>query len=230
MNAEHLSNEQIANEITGWVLEQWKSMEENAIREAIGSPLVCPERNTSLFKLIKEALNAKDTLFSKLTAEEKAAREEVILYKEAWGKQTMNLTDLEGHYKECLAERDAAQKEVERLQVQLSLKDFCDVCWTQSWAPVPEGTENACRIKSSGEWVICQQCQAENFGRTMKAKLDAALMALEKMRSVLDEIKPYFEQRADAEYNGGSPVGNEEMRLLVEIQEAIANLKKGATS
>lgn len=39
--------------------------------------------------------------------------------------------------------------------------DFCDVCWTSSWAPVPESTPNAQKIKDKDEYVICQMCEAE---------------------------------------------------------------------
>ena len=39
----------------------------------------------------------------------------------------------------------------------------------------------------------------------------------------LEECREYFEQRADAEYftDSPSPVGNEEMRLLVLVEQAI---------
>lgn len=52
------------------------------------------------------------------------------------------------------------------------------------------------------------------------------LRQLRAVRSALGECAEYFEQRADAEYftDNASPVGNEEMRLLVEVQQAIAGM------
>lgn len=52
------------------------------------------------------------------------------------------------------------------------------------------------------------------------------LRQLRAIRSALGECAEYFEQRADAEYftDSASPCGNEEMRLLVEVQQAVAGL------
>jgi hypothetical protein len=49
---------------------------------------------------------------------------------------------------------------------------------------------------------------------------------MRQMKAALQECESYFEERADAEYfpDSAGPVGNEEMRLLVEVQAAIANL------
>jgi hypothetical protein len=48
----------------------------------------------------------------------------------------------------------------------------------------------------------------------------------DKVLEALRACEAYFEERADAEYfpDSAGPVGNEEMRLLVEVQAAIANL------
>lgn len=39
--------------------------------------------------------------------------------------------------------------------------DFCDMCWTSSWAPAPKGTPNAQKVKGKAEYVICQMCEAD---------------------------------------------------------------------
>ena len=57
-------NEAKANEITSWVLEQWRFGADNAMRMATGMPLVQSQRDTSLFMLIREALDAKDASYT----------------------------------------------------------------------------------------------------------------------------------------------------------------------
>lgn len=46
---------------------------------------------------------------------------------------------------------------------------------------------------------------------------------MSEMREALAECEAYFEQRADAEYfaDSASPVGNDEMRLLVGIRRVL---------
>lgn len=48
--------------------------------------------------------------------------------------------------------------------------------------------------------------------------------ALTKAAAALAEADEYFDQRADAEYftDSAAPVGNEEMRILTEIRDALA--------
>lgn len=43
--------------------------------------------------------------------------------------------------------------------------------------------------------------------------------------STLRECEIYFDERADADFNGVFVVGNQEMRLLGEVREAIAVLE-----
>lgn len=45
---------------------------------------------------------------------------------------------------------------------------------------------------------------------------------------VLQECREYFEQRADAEYFSDSPTpsGNEEMRLLVMVEQAVEQMNR----
>lgn len=38
--------------------------------------------------------------------------------------------------------------------------DFCDVCWTSSWAPVLKDYPNAQKIKGINAYVVCQMCEA----------------------------------------------------------------------
>lgn len=47
--------------------------------------------------------------------------------------------------------------------------------------------------------------------------------AYQRQRRALEECEAYFDERADAEYfaDSPSPVGNEEMRLLVMVREAL---------
>ena len=54
------------------------------------------------------------------------------------------------------------------------------------------------------------------------------LKRMRQMKAALQECEAYFEERADAECftDSAGPVGNDEMRLLVEVQAAIANLPK----
>jgi hypothetical protein len=61
-------------------------------------------------------------------------------------------------------------------------------------------------------WEVCPQCHW--------------VVAARQMKAALQEYEAYFEERADAEYftDSAGPVGNDEMRLLVEVQAAIANL------
>ena len=49
---------------------------------------------------------------------------------------------------------------------------------------------------------------------------------LADVREALEEVEDYFDQRADAEYLPGqaAPVGNEEMRMLCIVREALAVL------
>lgn len=49
---------------------------------------------------------------------------------------------------------------------------------------------------------------------------------MREMKSALQACEAYFEERADAEYftDSPDPAGNEEMRLLVEVRQAIAGL------
>lgn len=44
-----------------------------------------------------------------------------------------------------------------------------------------------------------------------------------RIRNTLELCKAYFEERADAEYfpDSPSPVGNEEMQLLVDVEDAL---------
>ncbi len=49
----------------------------------------------------------------------------------------------------------------------------------------------------------------------------------ETVRSALEACRDYFEQRADAEFftDSQSPVGNEEMHLLAEVEDALRRVK-----
>jgi hypothetical protein len=53
---------------------------------------------------------------------------------------------------------------------------------------------------------------------------------LNGVRTALEECQEYFSQRADAEYftDSPSPVGNEEMRLLTEVEVGLELLKEVA--
>ena len=59
----------------------------------------------------------------------------------------------------------------------------------------------------------------DRFGKTalaIKAERD-------RMEAALEECEEYFDQRADAEYftDSPSPVGNEEMTMLVLVRQAL---------
>lgn len=63
---------------------------------------------------------------------------------------------------------------------------------------------------------------------TMKAIAD--LMAAQDaqiaaMLDVLKDCESYFSERADAEYFPSGPVANDEMRLMVEVKDAIRAMK-----
>ena len=53
-------------------------------------------------------------------------------------------------------------------------------------------------------------------------------MARTSIIETLEACEEYFEQRADAEYFTDSPgaVGNEEMHLLVQVQDALRSARK----
>ena len=51
-------------------------------------------------------------------------------------------------------------------------KDFCDVCWTSSWTPCPEGTPNAQKVMGKEAWVICTMCELEKQLHTNYVKKD----------------------------------------------------------
>ena len=46
-------------------------------------------------------------------------------------------------------------------KIMIHPKDFCDVCWTSSWAPCPKDYPNAQQVKGKDEYVICQMCEAD---------------------------------------------------------------------
>lgn len=37
----------------------------------------------------------------------------------------------------------------------------CEVCWTNSWVPVPKDYPNALKLKDGSGYVICQMCKAD---------------------------------------------------------------------
>lgn len=53
-------------------------------------------------------------------------------------------------------------------------------------------------------------------------------MSRQSVLADLEEVEEYFSQRADAEYftDRADPVGNEEMRLLGYVRNAISELKR----
>lgn len=54
-----------------------------------------------------------------------------------------------------------------------------------------------------------------------------AVNAFEPMREALEAVLEYFESREDADHNGISFVVNEEMRLAIDIREALKIAKEG---
>ena len=54
--------------------------------------------------------------------------------------------------------------------------------------------------------------------------------AIANVLAKLEPVREYFDQRADAEYfpDQPTPKGNEEMRLLVDVQDCICELESAA--
>ena len=51
---------------------------------------------------------------------------------------------------------------IAKLELKLKLsKNFCDVCWTSSWAPCEKGTPHAQKLTNGKDWVICQMCEID---------------------------------------------------------------------
>lgn len=56
-------------------------------------------------------------------------------------------------------------------------------------------------------------------------KIDEQREVIRRLRSVLLRCESYFDERADAEIFVDGPVGNEEMKLLLEVREELRRSK-----
>lgn len=58
--------------------------------------------------------------------------------------------------------------------------------------------------------------------------IDRLMSANVKAIEALEACRDYFDDRADAELDSSGYTGNDEMRLLVEVDEALAKLRRAA--
>jgi hypothetical protein len=72
--------------------------------------------------------------------------------------------------------------------------------------------------------------EAREADVTQLHTITLAVTRMRQMKAALQACETYFEERADAEYftDAASPSGNEEMRLLVEVQAAISGLPQAS--
>lgn len=95
------------------------------------------------------------------------------------------------------------------------------------WAVIQIGYHREPRIHADNErQLIAIVGNAESPAEaSAEWEANAALIAAApEMRDALERAREYFAERAEAEYftDRASPVPNEEMRILVEIDEALA--------
>jgi hypothetical protein len=68
----------------------------------------------------------------------------------------------------------------------------CEVCWSSSWQPCEERTQNAVPDKSTGGWMICGFCNEIEHANNLRNEI-------ERMKSVITEFKKVNPIRNDHE-------------------------------
>lgn len=100
--------------------------------------------------------------------------------------------------------KDAERQKVERERDELRKnRGVCDVCWTNSWVPVPHDDPDA--IDVGGEFIRCDMCWMRNRATSLQQQLSADLPEDEtahtrrEMRKVLGILERHFKANGQPE-------------------------------
>lgn len=90
--------------------------------------------------------------------------------------------------------------------------------------PIGQGTNDFCIHAAGIPWQLAYLAANSQIDWPIEANAAFIVRAVnshDDLVAALKEAREYVAERADAEYLPGGPVGNEEMRLLVSINDAL---------